>query len=282
MATPSPPPPSSSPPNRPKKAQPLPWSHQETTHLIQAYQEKWYSLKRGQLKASQWEEVAVTVAARCNYDEPSKSATQCRHKIEKLRKRYRAEKQRIVIGAAASSSWPYFHLMDSLERGPLPISAQPMSVLKYEKAYPYSHNCKPNDDNVGNDDYSNSSNDEDSGALKTRSRSINYILQRPAVVNRFAVDPKLNWSTEREETGAVVVEGGNGVVWELAGEMRAFAERFVRMETMKMEMMKETERRRMEMESRRMEMIVESQRKIVETIERALGSNKKLKMSQEI
>ncbi|CBI37339.3 unnamed protein product, partial [Vitis vinifera] len=170
MATPSPPPPSSSPPNRPKKAQPLPWSHQETTHLIQAYQEKWYSLKRGQLKASQWEEVAVTVAARCNYDEPSKSATQCRHKIEKLRKRYRAEKQRIVIGAAASSSWPYFHLMDSLERGPLPISAQPMSVLKYEKAYPYSHNCKPNDDNVGNDDYSNSSNDEDSGALKTSRR----------------------------------------------------------------------------------------------------------------
>lgn len=153
--------------------------------------------------------------------------------------------------------------MDSLERGPLPISAQPMSVLKYEKAYPYSHNCKPNDDNVGNDDYSNSSNDEDSGALKTRSRSINYILQRPAVVNRFAVDPKLNWGTEQEE-------------------MRAFAERFVRMENMKMEMMKETERRRMEMESRRMEMIVESQRKIVETIGRALGSNKKLKMSQEI
>ena len=79
-----------------------------------------------------------------------------------------------------------------------------------------------------------------------------------------------------------MVEGGKGVVWELAGEMRAFAERFVRMENMKMEMMKETERRRMEMESRRMEMIVESQRKIVETIGRALGSNKKLKMSQEI
>ena len=155
-----------------------------------------------------------------------------------------------------------------------------MSVFEYVKAYPYSHNGKPNADNVGND--SNSSNDEDSGVLKTRSRSINYILQRPAVVNRFEVDPKLNLGTEREETGVVVVEGGKDVVWELAGEMRAFAESFLRMENMKMEMMKETERHRMEMENRRMEMIVESQRKIVETIGRALGSNKKLKMSQEI
>lgn len=79
----------------------------------------------------------------------------------------------------------------------------------------------------------------------------------------------------------VVEEGGKGVVWELAVEMRAFAESFVRMENMKMEMLKETERRRMEMENKRMEMIAESQRKIVETVGRVLGSNKKLKMSQE-
>ncbi|KAJ6390053.1 hypothetical protein OIU77_024301 [Salix suchowensis] len=135
MSTPSPspsPPPPLSPPTNPtplssKKTQPLPWTHQETTHLIQSYQEKWYSLKRGQLKASQWEEVAVTVAARCGYDynHPSKSAVQCRHKMEKLRRRYRDEKRVVALGGTCY--WQYFDLMDSLERGPLPISAQPLA-----------------------------------------------------------------------------------------------------------------------------------------------------------
>ncbi|KAI9108066.1 hypothetical protein K1719_020939 [Acacia pycnantha] len=86
-----------------KKPQSIPWTHQETINLIQAYQDKWYSLKRGPLKANQWEEVAVTVAVRCGYDynEPSKTAVQCRHKMEKLRQRYRAENYRL----AASSSY---------------------------------------------------------------------------------------------------------------------------------------------------------------------------------
>lgn len=157
-----------------------------------------------------------------------------------------------------------------------------MSVLKYDKASSYSLNCKPNDADFGNDDNPNSSNDEDYGALGARLRSINCILQSPAVVNGYPVEPKLDGGTEGEETRAVAMEGGKGVAWELAGEMRAFAERFVTMENMKVEMMKETQRRRMEMENRRIEMIVESQRKIVDTIGRTLGFNKKLKMSQEV
>ncbi|KAL2319250.1 hypothetical protein Fmac_028219 [Flemingia macrophylla] len=100
----------------PKKAQPIPWSHQETVHLIRAYQEKWYALKRGPLRHNQWEEVAVAVATRCGYDlgQPVKSALQCRHKMEKLRQRHRAH---------SKQPWPYDALMEELERGPLPISA---------------------------------------------------------------------------------------------------------------------------------------------------------------
>jgi len=110
-----------------KKPQPIPWTHQETINLIRAYQEKWYSLKRGPLRGSQWEEVAVVVAARCGYDynHPSKTALQCRHKMEKLRQRHRSEKHRLT---ASSRSWQYFRLMDDLERGPLPISVRPLSV----------------------------------------------------------------------------------------------------------------------------------------------------------
>ncbi|KAJ4728478.1 Trihelix transcription factor [Melia azedarach] len=121
---------------RMKKTQPNPWTHEETVNLIQAYQDRWYSLKRGNLKASQWEEVAVIVALRCSYDDHSnpsaKSGSQCRHKIKKLRKRYRSEKERGATSVSAAA-WPYFDLMDCLERGPLPISALPLTDYHYHE-----------------------------------------------------------------------------------------------------------------------------------------------------
>ncbi|KAB1199478.1 hypothetical protein CJ030_MR0G022771 [Morella rubra] len=155
-----------------KKPQPLPWTHEETVHLIQAYQEKWYALKRGQLKSSQWEEVAVTVAARCGYDhtEPSsKSALQCRHKMEKLRQRYRSEKQR---GSPPSSSWPYFHLMDSLDRGPLPpISARPISPC-HRRGMSLIMTTKYD---LQRGDGFNDDDDEEDYDCHSRSRSFSYI-----------------------------------------------------------------------------------------------------------
>ncbi|KAL7116246.1 hypothetical protein ACP275_04G230600 [Erythranthe tilingii] len=121
--------PKHAPPRQPatesKKSPPVPWTDEETLAIIKAYQEKWYSLKKGQLKAFQWEEVSVTIAARCGLDEPSKTATQCRHKIEKLRKRYRSELQKPY-----SYSWQYFDLMDQMERGPIPVNARPISAVK--------------------------------------------------------------------------------------------------------------------------------------------------------
>ncbi|PSR86357.1 Trihelix transcription factor [Actinidia chinensis var. chinensis] len=307
--TPTPPNPSSPLPLRStiptspaKKPQPLPWSHQETVNLIEAYQEKWYSLKRGPLKSSQWEEVAVTVAARCGYEEPSKTAVQCRHKIEKLRKRYRAEKQR-----PNPHAWDFFSLMHRLDHGPLPISAQPMALIRYPKTNPKHGGSGSGDD------------DNDNSDKRSRSKSSTRILRghvsknkaptnqklgggdwglgllgkrsartRPERFERYKSESEVEEEEEEEEEEDVVVGGGGGggggmgVVAELAAEIKAFAERFVRMENKKLEMMRETERYRMEMENKRMEMILESQRKIVDTIGRAFGSHKKMKTGQDI
>ncbi|XP_043719990.1 trihelix transcription factor ASIL2-like [Telopea speciosissima] len=278
---PQPSPPSASPH---KKTAPLPWSHMETVHLIEAYQEKWYSLKRGQLKASQWEEVSISVAVRCGYDEPSKTATQCRHKMEKLRKRYRSEKQR-----SSPSLWPFFNHMDRMERGPFPIAARPIS-----SSVDHLHH---NRDDDSEDD------DEDDDDDTNKSRSINHILRRPPMASRY---PPAQWSVGGG--GGIGVGGPPGVsrflrnpmfrkrksfetdeveeqgvdpISELASVVRAFGEGFVRIENMKMEMMKETERYRMEMETKRTEMILESQSRIIEAIAKSLGSQKS-KKPQEI
>ncbi|XXG61190.1 hypothetical protein AAC387_Pa04g2905 [Persea americana] len=284
-ASPTPPssPSSPSPPKKPKLLLPPPppapppaptvpasWSHSETMHLIDAYQEKWYSLNRGQLKAHQWEEVAASVAALSASHPPTKTATQCRHKIEKLRKRYRADKLR-PSSSSSSSPWPFFHRMDLLERGP---TSDP----------PRTSATTTDDDD---DD------DPPAAGPGNNTRSINHILRRPQPPSmlspldrsfprcsrsprfwkRSSFEPVDEEEDEEEEEDPMS---------ELAAVVRSFGEGLVRVEKMKMEMMREAERNRMEMEMKRTEMIMKSQQRIADAIADAFRSRKKAKNSQEL
>uniref|UniRef100_A0A804P041 Myb/SANT-like DNA-binding domain-containing protein n=1 Tax=Zea mays TaxID=4577 RepID=A0A804P041_MAIZE len=148
-----------------KSAPAQPWSHVETMHLIDAYEERWTALRRGQLKAHQWEEVATEVAARCAANPgviaQRKTGTQCRHKLEKLRKRYRTEGARPV-----TSLWPYFRRMDRLERGAL-------------AAYPAAASSPPAADGDEEEDEEDVQEEEEVEELVPRNntRSINGIIR---------------------------------------------------------------------------------------------------------
>ncbi|KAM1031750.1 hypothetical protein ACFX15_034833 [Malus domestica] len=291
MSTPPPPSPtaspkasvSASPMATAKKPHPLPWSQEETVQLIRAYQEKWYALRRGQLKSNQWEEVAVTVAARCGYEygKPSKSATQCRHKMEKLRQRHRAVKKR--LGQRTKSGWPFFELMEQMERGPMPISAMPMAEMPHQQEEEEERDYHGGGGGGHEDDDEENSN---------KVRSIDFILRRPTFVNRFsgkasflqgpAAAAELKRGREAVGGGDVVEppeQRGREMVVELADEMRAFAQQLMGVEKRRMKMMKETERYRVEMEKRRISMILQSQQKIVDSINTAFGSSNKLSSS---
>lgn len=104
----------------PRRLPPPCWSPDETVALIDAYRDKWYALRRGNLKATHWQEVAEAVSQRCPTASPPKTAVQCRHKMEKLRKRYRTEIQRArsMPLSRFSSSWVHFKRMDTMEKGP--------------------------------------------------------------------------------------------------------------------------------------------------------------------
>ncbi|GAV61593.1 Myb_DNA-bind_4 domain-containing protein [Cephalotus follicularis] len=109
------------PSTNPRRLPPPCWSHEETVALIDSYRDKWYSLRRGNLKAVHWQEVADAVGLRCPTASPPKTAVQCRHKMEKLRKRYRTEIQRqrsMPMTRFSSSSWVHFKRMDAMEKGP--------------------------------------------------------------------------------------------------------------------------------------------------------------------
>jgi len=75
----------------------------------------------------------------------------------------------------------------------------------------------------------------------------------------------------------------NLVAGELAPQMREFAERFVRIEEKKMEVMRENGRFRMEVENKRMQMILVSQQKTVDMISKVFASaQNRMKMTQDL
>ncbi|CAA0825760.1 Homeodomain-like superfamily protein [Striga hermonthica] len=294
----------SKPASPPKKPAPLPWSHPETLALIQAYQDKWYSVKKGPLKSSQWEEIAVAVAARCGLDEPSRTSTQCRHKIEKLRKRYRSD-----LRKPYPNSWPYFELMDQLERGPMPLNARPIAIHKasppnyanngnnyvnYDlgRSGYFDRNIHPSADSDESDEEWNKGYGLGT-AKKNKSWSIDNNTaprlsgRRVAAVNGkrkskyYDDDDDDSEDDDEGDLNAKEWEDGGGGERELAAEIRGFAERFMQMENKKIEMMRETERCWMEMEKKKMDMILENHRKIMSCIGSAFGARKKPNMAQE-
>ncbi|XP_071693677.1 uncharacterized protein [Rutidosis leptorrhynchoides] len=93
------------------------WTQDEALALIQAYRDRWYALRRGYLRTADWDAVAEDLGRISPGASPPKTSAQCRHKMEKLRQRYRAEKQRAlaVPDGRFISTWLYFDAMDSME-----------------------------------------------------------------------------------------------------------------------------------------------------------------------
>uniref|UniRef100_A0A1J3INZ1 Trihelix transcription factor ASIL2 n=1 Tax=Noccaea caerulescens TaxID=107243 RepID=A0A1J3INZ1_NOCCA len=103
------------------------WTDEETAALVNAYKDKWFALRRGNLRAADWDDVAAAVSSSSTMGGPQKSAIQCRHKIEKLRKRYRGEKQRSLNRPGKfSSSWDLFPVLDAMGFAPVtPAAVEP-------------------------------------------------------------------------------------------------------------------------------------------------------------
>ncbi|PPE01655.1 hypothetical protein GOBAR_DD01311 [Gossypium barbadense] len=107
------------------------WSEGAVSSLLEAYENKWVLRNRAKLKGHDWEDVARYVSARANCTKSPKTQTQCKNKIESMKKRYRSES-----ATADGSSWPLYPRLDLLLRGStappppplLPPQLQPSAV----------------------------------------------------------------------------------------------------------------------------------------------------------
>ncbi|CAN7025999.1 unnamed protein product [Brassica oleracea var. botrytis] len=232
-----------------RKTQPVLWTQDETLLLIESHKDKCYALGRGPLKSSHWEEIAVAVSARSS--DVDRSATQCRHKMEKLRKRFRAERQSM----GPISIWPFYSQMEELDNSNnrAPISARPLTRLPPSSSH-YEEDDKEDE-------------------RQSKSRSINYIVRRPGT---GVAGGLLQWGQkERSKTKRKDGEerrrrrkGARAV----ASEIRSFAERVMVMEKKKMEFAEETVKLRKEMEIKRVKLIQSSQAQLLRSLSAALGS----------
>ncbi|XP_027331135.1 trihelix transcription factor ASIL1-like [Abrus precatorius] len=285
MASPTPPSPSDPPsavplalpvaaPPSSRRLPPPCWSPDETLALIDAYRDKWYSLARGNLKATHWQEVADAVAHRCPNASPPKTPVQCRHKMEKLRKRYRTEIQRArsLPLSRFNSSWVHFKLMDSMEKGPSPVK-------------PQNDSDSADDDDDDHDPFQDIHNNNAGHGSNTRSLNKLYrngfggsggpgfrirIPTAPKMFPNQKFNPNLN-QNPASNFGAKKRDP----VGEVVSAIKVLGDGFVRMEQMKMEMAREIETMRMEMEMKRTEMILDSQHRILEAFAKALSDNNK-------
>lgn len=83
------------------------WSEGAVSSLLEAYETKWALRNRAKLKGQDWEDVARHVSSRASHTKSPKTQTQCKNKIESMKKRYRSES---ATANGSSSPWKCFHL----------------------------------------------------------------------------------------------------------------------------------------------------------------------------
>ncbi|KAL5994609.1 hypothetical protein ACLOJK_024662 [Asimina triloba] len=101
------------------------WSEGAVSSLLDAYESKWVLRNRAKLKGQDWEDVARHVSSRAQWSKAPKTQTQCKNKIESMKKRYRTES----AAGGDPSSWPLFRRLDLLLRCGAPPPQQTLPLV---------------------------------------------------------------------------------------------------------------------------------------------------------
>ncbi|XP_051123469.1 trihelix transcription factor ASIL2 [Andrographis paniculata] len=99
------------------------WSEGAISSLLEAYEAKWTLRNRAKLKGHDWEDVARHVSARSDRSKSVKTQTQCKNKIESMKKRYRSESA--AASALDAPSWPLYSRLHLLLRGNAAVAGVP-------------------------------------------------------------------------------------------------------------------------------------------------------------
>lgn len=106
------------------------WSEDATATLLQAWGHRFVRLNFGNLRQNDWKEVADAVNSSHGNGRRPKTDTQCKSRIDTLKKKYKAEKAKL-----SPSAWRFFDHLDVLIG---PVSKKPVEeVVKSGALEPY-------------------------------------------------------------------------------------------------------------------------------------------------
>ncbi|XP_057807903.1 trihelix transcription factor ENAP2 [Salvia miltiorrhiza] len=229
------------------------WSEGAVSSLLEAYEAKWTLRNRAKLKGQDWEDVAKHVSARANCSKSAKTQTQCKNKIESMKKRYRSES----AAAADASSWPLYPRLDLLLRGNGAASSNPPPAVVVELPSP----PPPPPLEVGSGaQNSPNSNGGDRVGKEEEGEGTNNEMKAKAIDETDSSTPAIDLDLEKEKEKGKLKRKEKSTkrvreeCWEIGESIRWLAEVVVRSEQSRMETMREIERMRAEAEAKRGEL----------------------------
>ncbi|KAF8393335.1 hypothetical protein HHK36_021577 [Tetracentron sinense] len=90
---------------------PVDWTEHATFVLLDAWGNRFLQLGRKSLRSEEWQEVAEKVS---QASKAERTDTQCRNRLDTLKKKYKREKMKFAETGSTTSKWVYFKKMDML------------------------------------------------------------------------------------------------------------------------------------------------------------------------
>ncbi|KAI4355665.1 hypothetical protein L6164_004414 [Bauhinia variegata] len=91
------------------------WTEHETFVLLDAWGDRFLQHGRKSLRSEEWQEVAEKVS---EVSKIERTDTQCRNRLDTLKKKYKKEKTKLAETGGGNSKWVYFKRMDKLMSSP--------------------------------------------------------------------------------------------------------------------------------------------------------------------
>ncbi|XP_028788949.1 trihelix transcription factor ASIL1 [Neltuma alba] len=148
------------------------WTEHETFVLLNAWGDRFIQRGKKSLRSEEWQEVAERVK---EVSKIERTDTQCRNRLDTLKKKYKKEKAKLAEMGGGTSKWVYFSTMDKLLSSPQPQAGLSCGldsgdyVFSNPRVYLNRANvCDEMRDSPGN---SESTGEEDSVGLQPKKRS---------------------------------------------------------------------------------------------------------------
>ncbi|KAH7278489.1 hypothetical protein KP509_38G044200 [Ceratopteris richardii] len=260
------------------------WNEEATFALLEAWGTKYVELNHGGLSRADWAQVAQQVVLHSG--KATLTDTQCRNRIDTLKKKYKREKHKLATLQGSSSNWVYFPHMDSIINPAANMSyhnrtapSQPSFTHTPAPDHVRSKDiCLGRDDNPGKDVLKTVGANENLGHDDVNIISASYEPPDESELSQTSLNSSGNHNRDRHKVKRQKSSGSSFRV--LAKALIKFADVYERIETTKLQHALDLEKTRMEVtrnfEIQRWQLLLQTQMELAKIKDGAHDSHQSI------